>query len=139
MDRQISMDPYEPFGSPPEGSVPVGVELAKAGSLDEAHALGNPEPADAASVTRGQKFFGTYCAVCHGSDAKGMGPVSTKFIPAPDITSDYYRGLPDGHFYYVMKRGSAVMPSYREALGERDIWDVVNYIREMEKGASGNK
>lgn len=139
MDSQISRDPYEFFGPPPEGSVPLGMAIVEAGSIEEAHLLRNPVAGDEASISRGQKLFGTFCAVCHGDDAKGMGAVSTKFIPAPDITSDYYLGLPDGHFYYVMKRGGAVMPAYRESLGERDIWDIVNYIRELERGTGGNK
>jgi mono/diheme cytochrome c family protein len=139
MDSQISMDPYEPFGAPPGGSVAAGAVIARAASMEEAHTLANPVAADEASVSRGRNLFGTYCALCHGNDAKGMGSVSPKFIPAPDITSEYYRSLPDGHFYYVMKNGGAVMPSYRESLGEQDIWDIVNHLRELERSATSGR
>jgi mono/diheme cytochrome c family protein len=134
MDVQPSMGVYEPYGPPPDGTVPYGEKVSRPGSLEEARLIANPVEPDEASIRAGRFLFGTYCAVCHGADANGTGTVSAKFIPAPDITSDYYRGLPDGHFYFIVKHGSAVMPSYREALGERDIWNIVNYVRELQKG-----
>ena len=35
--------------------------------------------------------------------------------------------------YMYMRHGGAVMPSYGNALSSRDGWDLVNYIRHMQK------
>ncbi len=133
MDLQPSMDAYERYGPPPDGSIPRGERISKPASLEEARGLTNPVEPGRDSVAHGEYLYGIYCAVCHGREAGGMGTVSAKFIPAPDITTDYYRGLPDGHFFYVVKYGSAVMPSYHESLGDTDVWDIVNYLRELQK------
>jgi mono/diheme cytochrome c family protein len=38
-------------------------------------------------ASSGQQMFDTYCAVCHGKDAKGDGPaVSALKVPPPDLT-----------------------------------------------------
>jgi mono/diheme cytochrome c family protein len=42
------------------------------------------KPTNAAS---GQEMFGSYCAVCHGTDGKGGGPAATALKTAPtDLT-----------------------------------------------------
>ena len=134
MAKQPSKGPYERYGLPPRGSVPHSGAGISVGSKEEALTLANPVGQDRASIQRGQKLFTTYCAVCHGEDAGGMGPVSMKFIPAPDIKSDYHKVFPDGYFIYVITLGGAVMPAYAESMGDPDMWDVVNYIREMQHG-----
>ncbi|MFQ6102976.1 MAG: c-type cytochrome [Candidatus Glassbacteria bacterium] len=134
MNNQPSMDPYERYGNPPEWSIPLSSAGTGIESREEAGKLENPVGPDELSVKSGERLFGIFCQVCHGSEGGGMGPVSMKFIPAPDIRSDYYRNLPDGHFYYVIKRGGAIMPSYGESLGESDIWDIVNFVRELQRG-----
>jgi mono/diheme cytochrome c family protein len=136
MDKQSSKDAYERYGLPPEGSVPHFSVGAKVGSREEAIGLQNPVSPDEASTQRGELLFGMFCQVCHGSDGGGMGPVSTKFIPAPDIKSDYYRDLPDGHFYYIIRYGSAVMPAYGESMDGDDMWDIVNFIKKLQKRES---
>ena len=39
-------------------------------------------------VPTGSQIFKQYCAACHGTDAKGHGPVTRMFkTPAPDLTT----------------------------------------------------
>jgi mono/diheme cytochrome c family protein len=42
---------------------------------------------------------------------------------------DFYKSRPDGFIYGTVKHGGAVMPTYGENIPEKEIWDVVNYIR----------
>lgn len=40
------------------------------------------------SASEGREWFGTYCASCHGEDAKGYGPVAPALKePPPDLTT----------------------------------------------------
>jgi len=40
------------------------------------------------SPTSGKEMFNSYCAVCHGTDAKGGGPAASAFkVPPSDLTA----------------------------------------------------
>jgi len=57
----------------------------------------------------GKEMFKTYCAACHGEDAKGHGPVAPALkVPPPDLTalSKGNNGkFPEEHFVSVLKNG----------------------------------
>jgi mono/diheme cytochrome c family protein len=39
------------------------------------------------SAASGKEMFASYCAVCHGADAKGGGPAASALkVPPPDLT-----------------------------------------------------
>ena len=86
-----------------------------------------------ASETRGDSLFHSICWTCHGKTLIGDGPVSSKFIPPTDLLAEATRGKADGYMYMYMRHGGAVMPSYGNALSSRDAWDIVHYIRHMQK------
>jgi mono/diheme cytochrome c family protein len=45
-------------------------------------------PIQKTSAGSGKEMFDTYCAVCHGKDAKGHGPAVPAFkLPPPDLTT----------------------------------------------------
>jgi mono/diheme cytochrome c family protein len=85
------------------------------------------------SVARGDSLFHTICWTCHGKTLMGDGPVSSKFIPPPDLLAEGTRGRTDGFMYMYMRHGGAVMPSYGNALSSHDAWDIVHYLRHMQK------
>jgi mono/diheme cytochrome c family protein len=44
-------------------------------------------PVTATSPSSGQEMYKAYCAVCHGTDAKGNGPAASALkVPATDLT-----------------------------------------------------
>lgn len=90
-------------------------------------------PSTDASVARGDSLFHTVCWTCHGKTLAGDGPVSSKFIPPPDLLGESTRGRLDGFIYMYMRHGGAVMPSYGNVISSRDAWDIVHYIRHMQK------
>jgi mono/diheme cytochrome c family protein len=50
-------------------------------------------PSGAKSVPAGSGLFSTYCAVCHGTDAKGTGPLADSLKRRPaDLTQIAKRG-----------------------------------------------
>ena len=86
-----------------------------------------------ASVAHGDSLFHTICWSCHGKSLAGDGPVSTKYIPPPDLLAEATRGRTDGYMFMYMRHGGAVMPSYGNASSARDAWSLVHYIRHMQK------
>jgi mono/diheme cytochrome c family protein len=102
----------------------------------------------------GRPLFKSYCASCHGTDARGGGPVAKSLkVPPPDLTSIAARnggtfplarvsriisgddGLPGGH-------GSREMPVWGPVfsrvesdrdLGRVRIDNLARYLREIQK------
>lgn len=71
----------------------------------------------------GKEMFKSYCAVCHGTDAKGDGPAAAALKTAPaDLTLLAQKNggkYPSAHVASVL-RGQATMPSHGSA--DMPIW-----------------
>jgi mono/diheme cytochrome c family protein len=94
----------------------------------------NPVKPTAESVTLGKDRYVTFCAPCHGPEVKGgvTGPVSTKFVPTPDLTSAQLQaGRTDGYWHSYIMAGGAVMPAYGEAMSSEEAWHIVNFLRSV--------
>ena len=93
-----------------------------------------PAAADAASLQRGQVLFNVDCALCHGQDGSGTGPLGDRFAPRPaDLTSDDVQKLSAAEIFMVISQGQGVMPSLAENLVPAERWDVVNHVRSLKK------
>lgn len=98
----------------------------------------NPIAPNSESLANGKLKFNTYCQVCHG-DSEAInkaGFAATKIndlgmvAPAVITLTPFFS---DGYIYHKAKYGGAVMPSLGYATTDRDRWDIVNYIRTLEK------
>lgn len=93
----------------------------------------NPVPATDASKEAGKKTYLTLCAPCHGEKGKGNGPLAVTLNPSPaNHSSNQFQMQKDGEIFYKIITGKNPMPSYRQALTEQQIWNIVNYIRTFE-------
>ena len=108
-------------------------ELAKAGArYDPLFAGYAKEPIelvarDPKALMIGERLFLTYCAGCHGSDARGNKGY-------PNLTdNDWLHGGSAAAIKASIMRGrTGVMPSMAAALGsEQDVRDVANYVRSL--------
>ena len=129
--------------TPPEGAVAIGAggdpDLSRL-SFREQEVVQNPVPASLASLKRGEELYQRTCTTCHGPEGGGDGPVAGPpfgtgplglVLPIGGKTS-VARGLSDGHIYTTMSIGRGRMPSYRR-LSPEDRWNVVNYVRELNR------
>jgi mono/diheme cytochrome c family protein len=95
----------------------------------------NPVPADEVSLSRGAQLFGIHCSLCHGPGGQGNGPVAIYLQNKPvDLTAPAVQNLSDGAIFMVISGGVAdKMPALNENLTVRERWDVVNYVRTLQK------
>jgi len=85
------------------------------------------------SVARGEIKFQKNCIPCHGKSMDGTGPVAALFMPPPDLLAEATRGRKDGYIYSYIRHGGIVMPSYGPAVTPAEAWDLINYIRHMQR------
>ena len=81
-----------------------------------------PEPADAASIARGEPLFDQYCSACHGEHAMGGGVV-------PDLRASNFLSM--DFFYNIVLDGAlkdAGMAAFKSALSRDDVTAVRNFI-----------
>jgi mono/diheme cytochrome c family protein len=133
MEIQPSYRPMENPLPPPERSIPIegAVYIPNSQVLPE-----NPTKADDASFTRGKELFTINCQMCHGVTGEGNGPIAaflTKFKPA-NLTSPLIKAFPDGQIFMTITNGVPDrMPPLNENLTVSERWDVVNYVRTLNK------
>lgn len=159
MRDQSSFDPYEDPLPVPEGSVPFasGNFPARAGEVnlgqpegledvpppftqldlvnkaDVVVNLQNPVPATEASLDRGEELFLRFCAPCHGPSGDGAGYIGPAGYPPFSLMTDAVKGYTDGYFYGMIRMGRVVMPPYGHRISHFDRWNVVNYLRVLQK------
>lgn len=98
--------------------------------------LRNPVARNKAMLLKGQKYFNTYCMVCHGPKGEGNGTIVPKFPQPPSLHSDKVRNWSDGRIFHVATVGQGLMPSYSGQLTEEERWAVVNYVRVLQRAVN---
>ena len=159
-----SFDPYENTLAPPPNSVPfaAGNITPGPGQLNTGQpvrgfnappftqadlfqpvvqGLPNPVPADEASLARGEVLFNRICAVCHG--AAGVGAQANIIEKYPlliafNLSGPVVAGYSDGYIYGIMRVGRGLMPPYGHQISHFDRWNIVNYVRVLQRQA-GNE
>ena len=99
----------------------------------DAKKIKNPIPSDAASIEEGRKIYARNCASCHGPGGKGDGSMALAGGTPSDLTDDKWdHGSSDGEIFVVIRDGvSADMEGYKDKLSEKQIWQVINFIRSL--------
>ena len=141
MRRTVVLNPQKVSTRPPDTlTVPItgwGDDLdedALAADREKATAsLANPTPLTDESWKRGEAKFKIVCTPCHGAVMKGDGMVAAKFMPPPDLLAIQTRGRTDGFMFSYIRHGGVVMPRYGQSVNASEAWDLVNYIRHMQK------
>lgn len=78
------------------------------------------------------RLFNINCAICHGANGQGTGPLSSKIGAIANLTLPQYVALSDGTMYHVVTYGKNEMGSYASQLDRKQRWQVVQYIRALQ-------
>jgi cytochrome c6 len=81
--------------------------------------------AAAADVQRGSALYSTHCAVCHGSNGTPVIPGAPNFRRMEGLMR------PDMQLMTAIRSGKGAMPGYFGVLRDREILDVVAYLRTL--------
>lgn len=143
MRNDVVPDPYQMLREPVPGTVPALHPLGDVPGtysqtqLDSVAALlTNPLRATPEVLARGKRVYEANCAVCHGANGEGNGPVvdaNTKFPFAPAVNGVATRARSDGYLYAVIDAGRNFMPPYGNRIPHADRWAVVTYVRHLEE------
>jgi mono/diheme cytochrome c family protein len=124
---------------------PVNI-FAKPSAIEDLathHVLRSPA---AEAPSRGQKVFAHYCAICHGETGRGDGFNSTNLEVAPRdfSSSEFWQHATDERLRLAISNGgpavgrSVLMPSWGKTLTDRQLNDVVAYLRTLGRRAEAS-
>jgi mono/diheme cytochrome c family protein len=88
------------------------------------------------------RLFNIYCAICHGTDMKGQGPLvssgkwagnAANLLDATKFARSIYS---DGRMFYTITHGKNTMGGYGSQLNNKQRWMLVNYIRSKQDASA---
>jgi mono/diheme cytochrome c family protein len=116
--------------------VTASVAAQNPGGSPEAKKMKNPVASSPESIKAGQAAFQKNCRFCHGTDAKGNGPMAPEGTHPSNLTdAKWDRGDSDGEIFAVIRDGAGPkfdMKGYKSKMTETEIWNVVNYLRSLQ-------
>ena len=93
--------------------------------------LRNPLAGNPQTVQEGRSQFRFNCSMCHGVNAQGTQK-------APSLTTGRWaHGGSDGELFSTIQHGvpGTLMPAQESILTETEIWQVISYLRSLQKPA----
>ena len=94
----------------------------------------NPLQPSSENLAHGKALFETVCAPCHGPIGKGDGTVVHLLAHKPaNLLTGVSTNLPDGYVFGYIRNGGIWMPSYDDAMSAAERWQIVLYMRDLEK------
>jgi len=130
----VPVAPKEPAAAhthtAPASAQPPAIDHAAGGHSATAHAE---------VLQRGQHMYVQYCASCHGDAGKGDGPGGANLAVKPqDLTlGAVMNPLTDEFLHRIISDGpqsvglSSLMPPFKPQLGDRQIGEIVQYVRTL--------
>ncbi len=92
-----------------------------------------------ANLANGKKLYNKSakplaCKMCHGDKGDGMGKLGKALKPNPRnfACAETMKDVSAGQMFWIVKNGSpgTGMAAHGKTLKDKEIWDVVKYIRE---------
>jgi thiosulfate dehydrogenase len=102
----------------------------------EARGLNSPLPANDENLAAGAALYAAHCQVCHGGAEGAASSIARGLTPnAPQLAKDGVEDDPEGTTYWKVAHGIRFtgMPSYRQSLSEREMWQIALFVKHMDK------
>ena len=102
----------------------------------QASSTKSPLANNATTIKEGMTVYQSFCSPCHGNKGKGDGVAAAALTIKPaDHTSASMLNETDGSLFYKISEGRTPMPQYKAALTETQRWELVAFIRTLNKGS----
>lgn len=101
--------------------------MASARALPLALAAFFAAPAMAADLAKGGQTYALHCAVCHGPAGQGVFPGAPKFNRGERLLQS------DLQLLATVRAGKNAMPPFNGVLKDREILDVIAYLRTLQR------
>jgi mono/diheme cytochrome c family protein len=98
----------------------------------------NPVKDTKKNLSEGRTNFLINCSYCHGARATADTAVAKGlYPPAVSLLSGRVRSMTDGEIHWIATNGISFtgMPSFRDILSSRQRWQIVIYIRSLQRGS----
>lgn len=95
-----------------------------------------PREEDPMSRVRGQAYFTSSCAPCHGFDGRTPSQLGRSlYPPSPDLGSAEVQAWSNEELFWIVKHGIRMtgMPGFARIHSDEEIWDMVRFLRTLEK------
>ncbi len=99
-----------------------------------ADTLTNSMITDVKWIQEGKVLYANHCLVCHGETGRGDGESGFGLaVPPGDFTDAFTIAESNGAIYWKISNGNGSMPSYQDRLTETQRWQLVGYLRQLQK------
>jgi mono/diheme cytochrome c family protein len=128
----------------PSGVVPHGQANDIYDTKESAEKAVNTVKATKFSIKSGHRLYRANCYPCHGWPSKDNyqpGPVG-HLLPGPNLALDMFApvkggapaglGRTDASIFTTVRFGNIIMPAVGWKLDSNEIWDIVNYLRDVQ-------
>ncbi len=89
-------------------------------------------PATFADSEAGAALYRTKCAMCHGADGKG-DTATGKNLKLKDLASEDVQNVHDSEMKTLIENGKGKMPAFKGKLNDKQLGDVIQFIRTLKK------
>ena len=108
---------------------------------DGSFGVGLPIEIDYDAFDRGQELYAQFCAVCHGLTGDGQGVLKDPrygFGTIANLQDQRIKDLTDGDIFNTITWGKNTMGAYGAKLRPEERWEVILYVRGLQRAASGS-
>ena len=98
-----------------------------------AQAISAPRQFSRAEIMAGFCTYETHCVACHGAPAIAREQWVGGLEPSPPYLLDTTSRWSPAELFWIVKNGIKMtgMPSWRDSMSDRQVWDVVAFIEAM--------
>lgn len=106
----------------------------------------SPTGFTAASILEGQRLYGAHCQRCHGDDGSGEGPDAARLAMwPPTLNGSLLWKRTEGELFWHVRHGmqdragKLTMPAASAALGDAQLWALLDFLRAQAAGQTLRK